>query len=340
MVQEKKNHLERSKLMEQRFSEAFDYAFPLIFLVVFLLLKWDRPFFLWLGKILSYVPILKLLPQSTYADMPLVLDCFLFAGILYCVSNLLVCLLSTIGDCIKTSFFVKIFRYWDWFSSFSMLCALVIFLRLLIDPNMFDILWLQKFSLYSRNAFMIDAWNPAFLDFIDSILLLLQAGLQIAVCISGAIFLLALIVVSVRSVLELIRNPKPKASKEVKAAKAAKPKRGTSGLRKTAAETADARLSEFLQIQRSAQGSPKQKETYLRVQIMNPRETNRNRMLRWNDRHQIYLHLDDYRLTFLREDSRAYLLGGEKMELLPNKPEVIRVGDRNNSSKVIITYIV
>lgn len=339
MSQEKKpTNLSRSKYLEQRFSDAFDALIILILAGAFLLLKWDRNVFLWLGKLFSYIPLLKLIPQETYTVIPQILDAGLFGIVIFSIWDLIGCLGGAIGDVIKTSFAKKTERYWNLLFICVKFCIPVIFLRLAMNPNLFSVLWLRELGDYAHEIFFLDQWGAAFIDFVDSILLLLQAALQLALCFTGVFFLLAMTAVCFSSLRELIQNPKPRPPKAPKAPKQTKhmPKLGTSGLRKDVAQEADSRLAEFL----SAQDPPEADDSCLRVQIPDPRELNRDRLYQWNDRDQIHLVLANYELTFLRQDDRAYLLGSEQLELLPNVPEVVWLEGRTKSQKLILTYIV
>lgn len=333
----KNNPAERKRLLEARFSELFDDIVIVVALNILLLLKWDRTIFLWLYQLFSYVPVLKLIPQNVFTVVPQILDAGMAGCILWFYWDILFQLSGCVLDSIKTCFLRGMEGFWIWFSRALRIWAVVAFFRLAFEPDLYDSPLLQEIGTIVSGVFFLSDWGIDMSNFVTFWMMLAQVLLQLLICGTGLFLILALIVRSVQAARAYLQNPPPK---ELKQPKQPRKRRllkigSVSGLRGDVAAEANARLDAYL----CSLEPPREKSSCLRVQILNPKEINRDRIYTWNDRNEIYLRLEKYEMIFLLEDDRAYLLGSEQLELRPNIPEVVLAEGRTRSQQLILTYI-
>lgn len=229
---------------------------------------------------------------------------------------------------------IRLFLFWGVFS----------LVRLALDPGSAEMLLMWKLGVYLEETMLLFLLKDGIREII---LKILSPVLPLLMCVILAWVAVILVVTAVLLLREAAKAAKVKRARrrvvraEAKALKEeeelekpVRSKAGSTGMLSQQARAADTALGAY-------QTFVKKEDTgaaYLWIKPLNTK-TAGEAMLLW-DRDELHVRLERDELFFRREKGRAWLLGEEKVELLPNSPcpVYMEMGNRE-VRQILLTYI-
>lgn len=229
---------------------------------------------------------------------------------------------------------IRLFLFWGAFS----------LLRLALDPGAAEVLLMSKLGMYLEEILLLfllkDGPREIILKILHPVIPLLMCVIAVWVAVILLVVLICLLrdavkAAGVKSRQRRIKRAEVKAQKEEEELeKPVRSKAGSTGMIPQQAKAADTALSAYQTFVKKENAGV----AYLWVKPLNTKAAEETMFL-W-DRDELHVRLERDELFFRREKGRAWLLGDQKVELLPNSPcpVYMEMGNRE-VRQILLTYI-